>query len=81
MKYRWQREITRSEYYYLINMISNRLENLTYQKSQEYAKIVLDKIGGQKLFKKLKANNELDITLRITFLGNDLIEILGGYEK
>jgi hypothetical protein len=49
MKYRWQREITRSEYYYLINMISNRLENLT---DDETFKFEDDKLEAQLEFQR-----------------------------
>ena len=80
-KNKWQCKLSNNEYQYIINTTAERIKNLVFEKSEVYAKWTLDEMGGKKLFKKVKGTDKIEIEINIGLVGNDLIEILGGYER
>jgi len=81
MKPKWKRTLTPDEYLFMLKEIGERIRNIIYEKAGDNAEKTMRQLGGRNFFKKIKVGDDIDITFTFTLIGNDLIEILGGYER
>jgi hypothetical protein len=70
-----KKEITDKEYSKLVDFLVERLHNMAYMKTREKVKEALN-ISGY-----IEQHQTLDITWTISFLWNDVIEIIGGLRR
>lgn len=82
MKQKWKRTLTPDEYLFIVQEVAERIHNIIYEKAGNQAEETIKQLGGRNIFKKIRgAGDTIDITFAFTLLGNDLIEILGEYER
>jgi len=80
-KQRWKRTLTPEEQAFIQKKIADRICNLVYEKAGEDSERAFMDLGGKEAMKHITAEDDIDILITVTFLGNDLIEILGEYDR